>query len=270
MAARETPMIDWLRQREQLRPFFEGKGGVVRVSVPPGGADTHFNNAVSWQLQLRGATVLQVNGDESTRYLPDVLTLLEQRLELGIPQGSRAENSAILSGISVAGDLNIENVEITAVYASPGSSQQLTDRCQRLIELLKVRKNRLCLMFFRSHLHDPNTLSGFSSQLWDAGLAELTGTCGLLVVDLYAENYRWPHPSWPLPHDCDLMLSSSYDKDARQAAGNDLAELLIARRIEGDLDSAKARARGWLDHVDGPDMLYASLPSLLLRAEDWV
>lgn len=264
MGARETPFLDWRDVRARLQPYLDSRGGVIHVEVQDKDLCVPFNNAVSWMLQARGVRVLQINGDDSTRYFDDVLDLLCARLGVTDPTAtSHADGVQILSGNTAGGSLTIENVEITldGEFLQRAERQRRAARCSQITQAVAQMEGRVCLIFFRSDRQEARTLSSFRSMLWDSGLSTLTSDRGLLVIDVYVPPSRREDHGWPLPYQERLVPSATYDEQARRAAIEDLAMFVGA--LVTSSEHATAFAQGALAGVFKPSEAYAKIPWLL-------
>jgi hypothetical protein len=267
MTAVPAPFLDWREQLTQLRPYFNGRGGVIHVHAGLGAPVSAFAKAVRSRLETekwpyRWSTVQIDPFNAKTHYLPDIISQIRETVGLGLTdRDMRPANVRLGSGNRAGGDINMNNIHIDFAHDEYERSAQERQRVIHLCSFLEhvLKKQRVALILIDTHKSHADKLNKFGRKLWDGALEKLTGR-GLLVIDIFdpvvleGKAYAWP----PIASEI-VDLPDRYDEQNRAHAFDDLVSLSIREGMYVTPEKAEVFAQTILDTSDNISDVYASL-----------
>jgi hypothetical protein len=224
--------IDWEIPIERIKPYLEGKGGVLCVSGDKDSAWASFSTLLRDFLRERypRAVNLKVNPqDEITREPSGILEKL--MVKLGIDPQLRPEQGAVnvVSGIQAHHDVNVGNVNVN-VYSEP----RISKRTKLVLDHLddkQDRDERFVMILHGSHEMPTKTSIWFWEHFWSGGLENFCDR-GCLVVCLCESSGSCAHrENVPSVRDR-VRLPSSYENNDRERAIRDMANLIVSKTGE--------------------------------------
>ena len=259
--------LDWKRQLAELRPYFEGRGGVVHVHASSASPVSAFARVLRAKLAADGwpfpwSTVQIDPSDASTHYAPDIISQIRRNVELNVRPVSWSPFTISVGNENKAGgDIVVSNVDIDIAYDEYGQSALESEKIDQLCVSLKIalKTRRVGLIFVDTHKTSANNLSTLGRKLWEGALEGLTQS-GLLVVDIFDPALlAGKAHAWPPDPDLILPLPDRYDDQSRTHALDDLAAIALAEGWFATSEEAHAFGRTILATSDDVRDVYARL-----------
>ena len=260
--------LDWKAQFSALRPYFEGRGGVVHVHAGPTSPVSAFAKVVRGQLAtdkwpFKWSTVqVDPSNNASTHYVPDIVSQIRRSANLNIAEvNSHPLTVNVGNEIDAGGNVVISNVDIDVAYdeyeGPTLESKRVSAFCAALKAALETR--RVALIFVDTHRTNKKSLTSLGRKLWESALEELTPN-GLLIIDIFdparlaGKTYAWPpDPNLILP------LPDRYDDESRTHALDDLLSIALDEGWFLTYEEARAFAVTVLATSDDVRDVYARL-----------
>jgi hypothetical protein len=261
--------LDWKGQFAALRPYFEGRGGVVHVHASKASPVSTFARVVRHQLAadkwpFKWSTVqIDPSNNASTHYVPDIIAQIRRSARLGDVTGTsqRPINVSVGNEIDAGGNVVLSNIDIDVGPDEYGQSTLESERISAFCALLKaaLETRRVALIFVDTHKSKRESLTSLGRKLWEGALADLTPS-GLLVIDIFnpASLARRTY-AWPPDPDLTLQLPVRYDDKSRADALDDLASMALDESWFLTYEEARAFAVTVLATSDDIRDVYAQL-----------
>ena|ERR1022692_2444549 len=259
--------VDWKSQFSALRPYCEGRGGVVHIHAGPTSPTSAFARVVRAQLAadvwpFKWSTVQIDPTNASTHYIPDIIAQINKNVRLSLAEANQRPVTINIGNENDAGgNVIVSDIDIDFGSDGYGQSELESKRIDHLCVSLKavLETRRVALIFVETHKSDANSLTRLGRKLWEGALGDLTQS-GLLVVDIF-DPALLAHRTYAWPPDPDLILQlpDRYDDQTRSEALADLASIALDESWFPTYEEAKAFALTVLAMSDDIRDIYARL-----------
>lgn len=259
--------LDWQPQFAVLRPYFEGRGGIVHVHAGSTSPVSAFARVVRGQLAadewpFKWSTVQIDPSNASTHYVADIIVQIRKNVKLSLTNAYRQPVTINVGNENEAdGNVTVSNVDIDIAYDEYGQSELESERIDHLCASLKVvlETRRVALIFVDTHKSDANSLTSLGRKLWEGALDNLTQG-GLLVIDIFDPAlFGGGVYAWPPDPDLIVQLPDRYDDQSRTHALSDLASIALDEGWFLTYEEARAFAATVLATSDDVRDVYARL-----------
>lgn len=265
--------VNWRRELTALAPYFEGQGGVVRISGCPEASCGNFLKLVRSTLEADfDCLTIQIDPNDPATHTPhDIVVKLEEKLRIEPPDRRTIirPDLTVASNIEAGRDVTIQNIEIYHNRTAFDIAEEQNSRTRALIHGIKdsLERRRIAIVLYRWADMSSNTAVWFWNNLWSSGLDQALERGLLLVWAEEAPTRVLPASEVPVDIDLLIHLPAEYDAGSRIAAADDIATLLASVTNE-EVSLSRARADSLLiEWAEQPHRVLAGLSSHRLKLQ---
>ncbi len=271
----DSHVVNFRSEVDRLAPFLDGAGGVVHVRSSPRAPASIFARTIRTVMHRRRQPFPWVSvqidpSNPNTHYVADILLQISSTCNFSIKSDLPAETSTV----EIAKDIHARDVNISNVTVNLGEDpfewavrgRERVVRAARALGAL-LPETRVALIFLEMHTNSVEILRQVRRDLWDDALGPLTER-GLLLIDISDPRKMSSDCPWPPPADAAFDLPVLFDKAARSAATDDLAEIAHTLELFDSLEKAQVFGKTLI--AASPDIrdVHAGLARALLELSE--
>jgi|GEM_PF-4426335 len=271
--------IDWRDEFTGLAPYFNGKGGIVRIRYTGERcAPSAFIATLTSEYECKDgidASWRSIRIDRevySVRYLSGIRYEFVRKMKLVLSEAYVVEGSLsplnVFTDVEAGGDLRAEVSNVTqhnyfsgdnAVLMSRNRGRWVKELCGQLTDFLVASHMMVVLNHGSSEDQDE-----FWRYLWQDGLEKLASLLLVQMVDV-SDTSTHLHTLAPTP-DLEIDLPWALTARTQQHAIEDLAEIMVRQLPRMPMEEARLRADTLVHtHVNDIPRLHGQYAGLLMQ-----